>query len=320
MSFVTKFALPAIALMILAVACGGASARTAAPRPTATAQPLAEIIEIPEQPGGIMPILATTVLRVGDQRVAFLLAGPKGIIKAPSASVTPVFVGDGVGADGGKASAAKQARFYLWPYGVRGSYVTQLDFDRPGQWRLDIEVATEAGPTQAQLEIDVAETSIIPDIGSLPPTGDNKTLDTVPGIENLTTGSEPDPDLYRTTIDGAVESGLPSVIVFATPAFCTSATCGPQVDAVVQLKDLHPTEANFIHVELYDNPSEIKGDLSRAKLVPFAQDWGFTSIPDWFNESWVFVLDTKGRIHQRFEGYTSVDELEQALAEAANAA
>ena len=320
MSFVTKMALPVIALMMLAVACGGAAAPTAAHQPTATAQPLAKIIEMPDQPGGIMPILATTVLRVGEQRVSFLLAGPKGIIKAPSASVTPVFIGEARTDGGTNTPAARQARFYLWPYGVRGSYVTRLDFDRPGRWRLNIEVATEAGPTQTQLDINVAETSVIPEIGSLPPTGDNKTLDTVPAIENLTTGSEPDPDLYRVTIDQAVKTGRPSVIVFATPAFCTSATCGPQVEAVVNLKNLHPGEANFIHVELYDNPSEIKGDLSRAELVPFAQDWGFTTIPDWFNESWVFVLDNQGRIHQRFEGYTSVDELEEALAAAAAAA
>jgi len=320
MSFVTKFSLPAVALLFMAIACGSSDALTAVPQPTATAQPLAKTIKMPEQSGGIMPILTTTVLRVGDQRVSFLLAGPNGIIKAPSASVSPVFIGEGSADGGGTALATEQAKFYLWPYGVRGAYVTQLDFDRPGRWRLVIDVTTEAGPTQTRLDIDVAETSVIPDIGNLPPTGNNKTLDTVSGIENLTTGFEPDPDLYRTTIDRAVESGLPSVIVFATPAFCTSATCGPQVDAVVRLKDLHPGEANFIHVELYDNPNEIKGDLNRAKLVPFAQDWGFTSIPDWFNESWVFVLDTKGRIHQRFEGYTSVDELEDALAAAATAA
>ena len=63
----------------------------------------------------------------------------------------------------------------------------------------------------------------------------------------------------------------------------------------------------------YDNPNEIQGDLSRAELVPHAADWGFTTIPDWFNESWVFVLDAKGNIHQRFEGFTTVEEMEEAL-------
>ena len=275
--------------------------------------------ESSEATGGVNPILATTVLRVGEQRVAFLLAGPQGIIQDPTAQVTHVFLGSG--ADGTEApAAASLAKFHLWPYGVRGSYSTQLLFDRPGRWRLDIETEGTAEPIRAQLEIDVAEESHIPDIGSLPPTGNNKTLDSVPGLEQLTTDYEPDPDLYSMTIDEAIASGMPAVIVFATPAFCSSPTCGPQVDTVSMLKDLRAPEANFIHVELYDNPAEIQGDLGRAELVPFAEDWGFTTIPDWSNESWVFVLDPKGRIHQRFEGYATLEELDSALAAASNPA
>ena len=268
---------------------------------------------------GVNPILATTVLRVGEQRVAFLLAGPQGIIQDPTARVTPVFLGSGAGGAEVPA-AASQAQFHLWPYGVRGAYSTQLVFDRPGRWRLDIETEGTTEPTMARLEIDVPEQSRIPDIGSLPPTGNNKTLDTVPSLEQLTTDYEPDPDLYSMTIDQAIASGMPSVIVFATPAFCSSPTCGPQVDTVSMLKDLRAMEANFIHVELYDNPAEIQGDLGRAELVPFAKDWGFTTIPDWSNESWVFVLDTMGRIHQRFEGYATLEELDSALAAASNPA
>ncbi|PKB81851.1 MAG: hypothetical protein BZY88_05690 [SAR202 cluster bacterium Io17-Chloro-G9] len=316
---VTKILLPAAVVLVLSVACGVSPTAIPNPKPTPTSQPQDNTLQAPEQSNGIVPILATTVLRVGSQRVAFLLAGPKGIIKAPTAQVTPVYLGDDGVAEGGGGSAAKQARFHIWPYGVRGSYTTELDFNRPGRWRLNIEVESDAGPTEVKLDLDVAETVVIPEIGSLPPTGNNKTLDTVPGLAQLTTHFEPDPDLYRMTIDQAVASGLPSVLVFATPAFCTSPTCGPQVETVSDLKNLHPGEANFIHVELYDNPSEIQGDLSRAELVPFAQDWGFTSIPDWFNESWVFVLDPQGRIHQRFEGYTTIEELEEALAAAATA-
>ena len=112
----------------------------------------------------------------------------------------------------------------------------------------------------------------------------------------------------------AVASGKPSVIVFATPAFCTSPTCGPQVDTVSELRAEHPDAANFIHVELYDNPQEIQGDLSRAELVSAADEWGFTQIPGWTNESWVFVLDGDGVVRQRFEGFATLSELEAALA------
>ena len=174
-------------------------------------------------------------------------------------------------------------------------------------------VEDETGPLRATLNVQVAEEWPIPDIGELPPRTPNKTLATVANVEDLSTDFTPDLDLYQMSVDQAVELGIPTVLVFATPAFCTSATCGPQVDAVSELKETHQGSANFIHVELYDNPNEIQGDLSRAALVPHAADWGFTTIPDWFNESWVFVLDAKGNIHQRFEGFTTVDEMEEAL-------
>lgn len=259
---------------------------------------------------GVKTILATTVLRVGPQRVAFLLAGPKGIINAPSAQVTPVFLGENAG---DFELEPRQAQFHSWPYGVRGAYGTELDFPRAGDWRLDIAVEDTTGPLGATLDVVVMERSAIPDIGEMPPSTVNKTLASVAKVEDLTTDFTPDLDLYQLTVDQAILTDRPTVVVFATPAFCTSPTCGPQVDAVSELKDAHQEEANFIHVEYYDNPSEIQGDLNRAQLVNHADEWGFTTIPGWFNESWVFVLDSSGRIHQRFEGFTTVGEMEDAL-------
>jgi predicted transcriptional regulator len=111
----------------------------------------------------------------------------------------------------------------------------------------------------------------------------------------------------------ALFSGNPTVIVFAAPSFCTSPTCGPQVDTIVELKDAYLGEASFIHVEIYDNPDEIQGDLSRGVLSPFVNDWGLDSVPHYRNESWVFVLGRDGRITHRFEGYATFEELEVAL-------
>jgi hypothetical protein len=110
-----------------------------------------------------------------------------------------------------------------------------------------------------------------------------------------------------------VESPMPSVVVFATPAFCTSPTCGPQVDTVSELKNAYPDQANYIHVEIYDNPAEIQGDLDRAEIFGVVDDWGLTSIKDYFNESWIFILDSEGGIQDRFEGFATLDELETAL-------
>jgi hypothetical protein len=58
------------------------------------------------------------------------------------------------------------------------------------------------------------------------------------------------------------------VVVFASPAFCMSPTSRPQVDTIVDLKNAHAGAADFIHVEIYDNPHEILGDLTKAVFSP----------------------------------------------------
>ena len=255
-----------------------------------------------------MPILATTQLRVGPQRVSFLLASSQALIKAPEATVSSVFLGDGTA-----AGEKKRAAFHLWPYGVRGAYSTDLTFGRSGPWRLDILVEGPEGPAKVELNLEVAQQVGIPEIGAIPPLGSSKTVHTVGELAELSSDRTPDPELYQLSIAEAVTTGRPSVIVFASPAFCTSPTCGPQVDTVSELKDLHQGEANFIHVELYDNPQDIQGDLRRAVLHDLVGQWGFDSIPHWFNESWIFILGRDGRIAHRFEGFVTLEELDVAL-------
>ena len=66
----------------LAIACGSA----ATPTPTPTTPLLAALVRPNE--GEVMPILATTQLRLGTQRVSFLLATSQSLVKAPEATVS----------------------------------------------------------------------------------------------------------------------------------------------------------------------------------------------------------------------------------------
>jgi len=205
------------------------------------------------------------------------------------------------------------AQFNPWPYGIRGSYSTYANFDRAGRWSLDVQVDNPNGVNEVQIEVEVLEKSPVPALGSRAILSNSKILADYESIDEITTDYSPDPALYRLTIKDAVENDLPSVIVFASPAFCTSPTCGPQVDAVSELREKHPDQANYIHVEIYDNPAEIQGNLDRAEISSVAEDWGLTAIEDYFNESWTFILDANGQIDDRFEGFATMGELEAAL-------
>jgi hypothetical protein len=301
-------------LLALLAACIPASPAPPAGPPT----PAQETWKAGVSEEGITPILATTVLRTGTQRVSFLLDGPTAQIRSPQVRVATTYL-EG---DGG-TSEEQTARYRLWPYGLRGSYTTRFDFEQPGEWRLDIWVDDGPLTGQTYLTVQVKPRSPVPDIGEVPPASQTKTLERAlengGGIETLTSAFTPDPDLYLVSIAEAIAEAKPAVIVFDTPSFCTSPTCGPQTATLSELKDSYRGAANFIHVEIYDNPHEVQGDLDRARLAPAVQEWGFDTIPGWFNESWTYVLDPQGRVHQRFEAYVTLEELEEALREVLSA-
>ena len=296
----------ALTAMML-VACG-----SSAPEPAMVETAAPPVIQVPTavpDDGEIHSHLATKVLQVGTQRVAFLLNTQKALVKAPQVHILVA------PADGSVPPTEITANYNEWPYGVRGSYAAPVEFRVPGDYRLTVMPIGGEVSGKAVIDVSVLADTPIPSIGEAAPASETKTLDDGTDITGLTTSYEPDNELYRMSVAEAVASGKPSVVVFATPAFCTSPTCGPQVDTVSELRVEHPDAANYIHVELYDNPAEIQGDLSRADLVSTADEWGFTQVPGWTNESWVFVLDGDGIVRQRFEGFATLAELEAALAE-----
>ena len=295
--------------MLVALGCASPAADPAPADPAPTEAPAIRVATVDYSGDAINSHLATKVLEVGTQRVAFLLSTQKALVNAPQSRIT-------VTHQQGSASTTEiTADYNEWPYGVRGSYSTPIDFPEAGEYLLTVTPIGGDVMGEAHIPVTVLADAPVPSIGDTPPASRTKTLGDGLELVDVTTAYEPDASLYEVSVADAVASGRPSVIVFATPAFCTSPTCGPQVDAVAELRAAHPDAANYIHVELYDNPAEIQGDLSRAQLVPAADEWGFTKIPDWTNESWVFVLDADGVIRQRFEGFATVTELETALTE-----
>ena len=89
------------------------------------------------------------------------------------------------------------------------------------------------------------------------------------------------------------------MVAFSTPAYCTTATCGPQLDVVKRLSESYSDRANFIHVEVYDNPHEIQGDLSNARIAHAVTEWGLPSEP------WTFIVDADGLVAAKFEGFVT---------------
>ena len=62
---------------------------------------------------------------------------------------------------------------------------------------------------------------------------------------------DPDPAFYQLSVKDALAAKTPFVLVFATPAFCQSAQCGPTLDRIKAVAEKAPDDVAFINVEPY---------------------------------------------------------------------
>ena len=301
-----------VSMLALGLACSSQGETATLPAPEVESQQEAdtlvfdELIYGPESEDGLQAIFATPDLGVGEHRVAFAIQSPTGLIDSPSATVQSFF--EPGPEELGEPVQTSLALFRPFPLVERGLYSTNLTFDRAGQWAIQATVlGDDASPNRARLYFEVPEMSKAPAIGDVAIKSVNRTEDDVESLAELTTGSMRDADLYQLTIADAVESGKPTVIVMASPAFCTNAVCGPQVEVLRELKDEFTNSANYIHIDLYENPHEIQGDLGRAIISSVVREWNLPST------EWSFVVDRDGRIASRFEGFCTLEELRDAL-------
>ena len=304
-----------LTLLLTVLACSAEADAESMPVPTQSSgttlyTPLTPPSLPPGLPDPITVAVASTDLAVGDNRVVFgLIRQGKGPIKDAEVNVE-TFLLKASGPDGPRQIAP--AAFQVWPEGAGGVYIANLTLDETGEWGLGFRMKHPDGSeTQAGTRVQVKSESATPALGAAAPRSRNKTSQDVRDLSELTTDPDPDPDLYAKTIAGALDERIPLVVSFATPAYCKTATCGPQLDILKQLKATHSERINFLHVEVYDNPPEIReSGISVAKLSPILAEWGLPTEP------WTFVIDADGIVRAKYEGYVSSKELEEAVSSA----
>lgn len=265
-----------------------------------------ELIKGSVSPNGMQVILATSDLMVGENRVGFLLTSTDGFIRNPFVMASSFYYLKK--SDERIIHETVVANFHDWPYGDKGLYTSLFTFDKSGLWEIEVNfLNTDYSKYHAKIKFDVKDWSNVPWVGSVAVKSNNKTVFDVEDIDQLTTGSLHDEDFYQTTVAEATINGLPTVLVIDSPAFCMTMVCGPQLEILQQLKINYQGQANFIHVDLYDNPEEIQGNLNSAIISPTAIEWGI------LNKQWTFIIDKQSRVMSRFEAFVTFEELEQAL-------
>ena len=186
--------------------------------------------------------------------------------------------------------------------GVRGIYAGYFDIPAAGVYQLSIkqEGYDETAPTG----FVAVDNPPMVGPGDPAPESDTRTSADVAELSLITSDPEPDPALYQLSVAEAVSNDRPTVVIFATPAFCATQTCGPMLS---QVKDLRfdYEGIDFVHVEIYDD-LQVE-DTQDLLVVDAVVEWGLPSEP------WTFVVGADGVVIAAFEGALNDDELTPIL-------
>lgn len=218
--------------------------------------------------------------------------------------------------------------------GDTGVYITSVEFDEAGDWGVEATGTLdgqEFGPLRTGFQVLEAGQAL--SVGDPAPRSRQAIASDVEDIREIDSMVPPDP-MHDITVAGAIDSGKPVVVLFGTPAFCETRTCGPVMETVMlALHDKYKDQAIFVHVEPYflDELRTGKGlcavpvfnlelarqglgegpgpcpTLSPDQLPPPSESWNLTTEPI------IFVIGREGIIAGKFEGIVGPQEVEDAL-------
>lgn len=302
---------------LVVVGCGGASGGSATAPPASSA-------EFPSLAGKTLqsvmatypkgPIFAASVsvLRVGENRLGFALFSVDH--KQVSSAQVALYTSDSHGgAIAGPYPAHEESllvapRFQSEtvakdPGAAKSVYVAQVPFSRRGKNEV-FAIARVAGKLQFASGSDalVGQPGAPPDVGQAAISVHTPTVAQVgrANVSQIDTRVPPATDLQQVDFASVLHK-RPAVLLFATPQLCASRVCGPVVDVEDQVKSQVGSRVAFIHMEIYNGNQISKGVRPQVSAY---------RLP---SEPWAFVVDSRGRIAQRFEGAFSAAELAAAV-------
>ncbi len=295
----------------------GAPSGAAAPCPTAPAPNPADPPGWPvpgsSQSSSVVPVIVSSEQVCGRNRLLFaFLDAANNPVAAPDRPASVSFYD--LGRDPATPASTATGTF-LWAIeGVRGLYETNVEFPEAGEWGAEFTTAAPGGkPETIRMRFEVKPTGTTLGIGAKAPSVRTPTAADVGGdLAKLSSDQKPDPAFYTTSVDQALAAHEPFVLVFATPAFCTSGQCGPTLDVVKGVAAGEPG-VTFINVEPY------KLQYADGRLQPVLDANGqlqpveATDAYGLVSEPWIFVIDRTGTVTGSFEGVVSAQELAAAV-------
>jgi hypothetical protein len=276
------------AAMLAAVACGDDKSSSGS-RPSVSVTSAK-----PDEQNNILVASSPILAGVPDQRVALILLRGQDPIAA-DAEVAIRFgqvQGQTVGTPLGPFTPERHAEGLELPY-----HLVRATFPVPGNYA--VQATINGNEALAALE------AIDPAKDASPQPGQPMTQTPSPtpadkkGVDPICTATPLCP-LHDVSLDAALAEKKPMAVLFGTPAFCKTNTCGPVLD--VMLAEMKPfaDRARFLHVEIFT-------DRSAKTTTPAVNAYKLQSEPV------LFLAGADGVIRERIAGPYDRTEFRSAM-------
>jgi len=178
-------------------------------------------------------------------------------------------------------------------------YTVPAEFTATGLHEL-VVVTSDGRAGAVAIEVRDASSSQLPAPGQQAQAVATPTAANALGYDTICTREQPC-GMHEVSLDEALAGDTPVVLLFATPAFCQTAVCGPTVDVLEEVRQDGFEDVTFVHCEIFSDAGRTLGDPVVAWKLP--------------TEPWLFVIDAGGTIVRRADGPLLVvaDELRSLI-------
>ncbi len=274
--------------------------------------------DIPDWPLGdaadasFLPVVMSSLVAVGPNRFLYnVLDTSYRQLAAPGVASTVEFYA--LERDTDDPAAHVDAAYLSSGLG-RGLYRATVDFDCVGEWGAEVSIQLADGSTASErLRFAVHPVGSTPAIGEAVPQSESLTAHTDDEAARISTDLHPYLAAYDKSVAETVTSGRPSLVFFATPAFCQTGFCGPTVELVKSIARENEGAIEFVNIEPYELHTTENGlqplldEEGQLQPVQAALDYGIPVEP------YLFLIDAEGKAFAKFEGIVGGDELRAAI-------
>jgi hypothetical protein len=299
----------AFVLSVTLVAAGCSSLPSPSGAPRASASPVASALGPAASPS-FLPVPVSSEFGVGQNRVIFGLLDATGSksAAAPERSLSIAYQGPN-----GASIPASPAEFVWAVEGQKGVYVGHANFTAAGAWTANFTSEAPGSPAATMsFSLDVKDKVSVIAPGDAAPAVKTPTLADAGGdVAKISSDASPERRFYETSEADALAAHKPFVLIFATPKFCQTATCGPTLDKLKPVAKAHP-EMTFINVEPYKlefTNGSLQPVLTNGQLTPVEATLAFKLQ----TEPYVFVVGADGKVSASFELVFAPDEIDAAI-------